>query len=162
MRNFILGKSDIEPHVAVKKACVYLLEEQPQIVAGELHAVAGRLLGVDVHAAHQHRVGAVQQDEQHQAHGVRAPVAELGRLCSRYSSHVNGLIKLWSLQRHVRIVFFTSNLTCYHVIDLSNGYVNPIHLCSRATAHHTGACALARPYLGRSKCPAGPRCRATR
>lgn len=41
-----------------------LLEEHAHIVDGEDDALAGRLLCIDVDAAHQHRIGAVEQREE--------------------------------------------------------------------------------------------------
>lgn len=49
----------------------FLLEEQPNVVDGKDDALAGRLLGIDVHATHQHRVGAVEQGEDEQRDAMR-------------------------------------------------------------------------------------------
>lgn len=52
-----------------------LLEEQPHIVDGKDDTLAGRLFGIDVDATHQHRVGAIEEAQQHERHDVRDYVA---------------------------------------------------------------------------------------
>lgn len=58
-----------------------LVEEQAQVVAREHHALARRLLRVDVDSSHEGRVGAVQRHQQAHAADVRQPVAQPRGLC---------------------------------------------------------------------------------
>uniref|UniRef100_A0A8W7PEQ3 Uncharacterized protein n=1 Tax=Anopheles coluzzii TaxID=1518534 RepID=A0A8W7PEQ3_ANOCL len=74
------GAVKIRPLERIEQAALLLLalllEEQPNVVDREDDALAGRFFRVDVNAPHQHRVGAVQQDQQQQGGTVRYPVAE--------------------------------------------------------------------------------------
>lgn len=74
------GAVKISPLERIEQAALLLLalllEEQPNVVDREDDALAGRFFRVDVNAPHQHRVGAVQQDQQQQGGTVRYPVAE--------------------------------------------------------------------------------------
>lgn len=55
-----------------------LLEEQSDVVHGEDDALAVRLLCVNVHASHEHRVGAVEQRQEQDRHAVRHQITEQG------------------------------------------------------------------------------------
>lgn len=50
-------------------------------MAREDHAVPGWFLGINVYPSDQHRVGAVQEDEQNQADDVGTPITQFRRFC---------------------------------------------------------------------------------